>query len=433
MKNSLIKKGIVAIAIGFSMVTVSQTFMNVEPVKVEAATIKDKKKPKITMKGKTTYNIEQNKSIKLGKVTAKDNIDGNVTKKISVTVKKGENSYKSIAKKIKNNKPIILSEAGTYTVTYTVKDKAGNKATKKRYIEVNEIKNTLPQEKTTEVPTNNNEQIVTEKKTEIPTNTPTNVVPQPSILPTPKEIIVEQPTTEQKYNNETSSETITTEDNTIEIPIKEEPTTEEKTTEASSTENEDTNNQPTVDLSKYASYKVVEVNGIKYNLVKYFKADLSDFNEEDYSVDFENIYGDIFEDKHDNLLVGVGENSPFNDIEHLGLYLAGKIKVTKDEVDLSNNVFIKEYETDEYVDTGIYFVDDTGILCYTSSIIRIGKSKYENLENMIDFKFFIPHDENGIYTYTYDEDNELIVSPFVKNINEIDGKKLTLKNKTSKY
>lgn len=85
MKGSFVKKG--ALALSLSGPYNSKTTDNIAVV--EAAK-KDTKKPKITMKGKTKVTVNQNKKVKLGKVTAKDNVDGNVTSKITVTVKKGK-------------------------------------------------------------------------------------------------------------------------------------------------------------------------------------------------------------------------------------------------------------------------------------------------------------------------------------------------------
>jgi hypothetical protein len=59
------------------------------PYTVEAKSKKkDKKKPVIKFSGKTKMTVEKGKSVKIPKTTAKDNKDGNVTKKITVTVKK---------------------------------------------------------------------------------------------------------------------------------------------------------------------------------------------------------------------------------------------------------------------------------------------------------------------------------------------------------
>ena len=149
-------------------------------VKVEAKSGTDKKKPTIKFSGKSQITVEKNEVIKIPETTAKDNKDGNVTKKISVTVKKGKTSYKSIATKIKKNKKVKFSSIGKYTVTYSVKDKAGNKATKKRYITVVEPKT---ENATTEAPTSQTTEIPT--TTEMPTTTE---IPTTTEAPTTEEI-----------------------------------------------------------------------------------------------------------------------------------------------------------------------------------------------------------------------------------------------------
>ena len=157
------------LVLGMTVSNVPNIVTNGTAVTVEAASKKkDKKKPKITFKGKTKLTAYKNKSVKIPKTTAKDNKDGNVTKKIKVTVKKGKKSYKSIANKIKNNKSVKFTSTGKYVITYTVTDKAGNKATKKRYVTV---KNQPKKETTTEVTT---EETTTETQT---TETPTTEQP----------------------------------------------------------------------------------------------------------------------------------------------------------------------------------------------------------------------------------------------------------------
>lgn len=80
-------------------------------------TVKDQSKPKIT--GAENTSIKKNTSFNSKKgVTAKDNIDGNITNKITVTG------------------TINTKKVGTYTLTYTVIDKAGNKTVVKRKITV---------------------------------------------------------------------------------------------------------------------------------------------------------------------------------------------------------------------------------------------------------------------------------------------------------
>lgn len=159
-------------------------------VKVEAKSGKDKKKPVIKFSGKSQITVEKNKVIKIPKTTAKDNKDGNVTKKISVTVKKGKTSYKSIATKIKKNKKVKFSSAGKYTVTYSVKDKEGNKATKKRYITVVEPKT---ENTTTEAPTSQTTEIPT--TTEMPTTTEVPTTEAPTTTEQPATEVPKKPTT----------------------------------------------------------------------------------------------------------------------------------------------------------------------------------------------------------------------------------------------
>ena len=146
-----LKKGALIGATALVLATTNAPVSKMEDgiIKTEAAK-KDKKKPVLKFKGKTKMTTVEGKSIKIPKVTAKDNKDGNITKKINVTVKKGNTNYKTIAKKIKNNKSVTFNNAGEYVITYTVKDKAGNKTSKKRYIKVKSIEN---EKQTTETPT----------------------------------------------------------------------------------------------------------------------------------------------------------------------------------------------------------------------------------------------------------------------------------------
>ncbi len=132
-----------ALAIGLSGVP-NTSMTEINPYTVEAKSKKDNKKPVIKFSGKTKITVEKGKAVKIPKTTAKDNKDGNVTKKITVTVKKGKKRYKSIEKAVKKNKKVKFTSTGTYKITYTVKDKAGNKATKTRTIKV-----VSPKKKTT--------------------------------------------------------------------------------------------------------------------------------------------------------------------------------------------------------------------------------------------------------------------------------------------
>ena len=79
--------------LGLSLVTglsgiPSTSFIKNNPYVVEAKSKKDTKKPVIKFSGKTKITVEKGESVKIPKTTAKDNKDGNVTKKIKVTVKK---------------------------------------------------------------------------------------------------------------------------------------------------------------------------------------------------------------------------------------------------------------------------------------------------------------------------------------------------------
>ena len=122
----------VAVSTGFS--AVPGKFNNMATV--EAARKKDKKKPVIKLSGKSNIRVTRNESVKIPKATAKDNVDGNVTKKIKVSVKLGKKSYSALAKKIQKNKAVKFTKTGKYTITYAVSDKAKNKATKKRTVAV---------------------------------------------------------------------------------------------------------------------------------------------------------------------------------------------------------------------------------------------------------------------------------------------------------
>ena len=144
-----------AVAVSTGFTAVPGKFNNMATV--EAAKKKDKKKPVIKFAGSSKIETEVNKSVKIPKTTAKDNKDGNVTKKIAVKVTKGKKKFKTIAKKIKSNKAVKFTSTGSYVITYTVKDKAGNKATKKRYVTVKEAQKEQttrrPVLATTEAPT----------------------------------------------------------------------------------------------------------------------------------------------------------------------------------------------------------------------------------------------------------------------------------------
>ena len=156
----------VAVSTGFS--AVPGKFNNMATV--EAARKKDKKKPVIKLSGKSNIRVTQNESVKIPKATAKDNVDGNVTKKIKVSVKWGKKSYSTLAKKIQKNKAVKFTKTGKYTITYTVSDKAKNKATKKRTVTVvAKQENKTTAEQTTENKTTTEQVTTAATTTEIPT------------------------------------------------------------------------------------------------------------------------------------------------------------------------------------------------------------------------------------------------------------------------
>ena len=158
----------VSVSTGFS--AVPGRFDNMATVEAKK---KDNKKPVIKLQGAASLQVTQNESVKIPKATAKDNVDGNLTKKIKVSVKCGKKSYADLAKKIQKNKSVKFTKIGKYVITYTVSDKAKNKATKKRTVTV--VAKT-EEGKTTEVATTQSpttEQITTAATTTTPEQTTT--------------------------------------------------------------------------------------------------------------------------------------------------------------------------------------------------------------------------------------------------------------------
>lgn len=186
VKNSRYGKGIRRCALALALAVAVSTGFPAVPSKfnnmttVEAATKKDKKKPVIKLSGKASMRVTQNESVKIPKATAKDNVDGNITKKIKVSVKSGKKSYSAIAKKIQKNKVVKFTKTGKYTITYTVSDKAKNKATKKRTVTVvakQEDKKTTENKTTAEQTTESKvttEQVTTAATTEATTESSSN-------------------------------------------------------------------------------------------------------------------------------------------------------------------------------------------------------------------------------------------------------------------
>lgn len=85
-------------------------------VKKTTTTKKDTEKPVITIIGESEITINQGSEYKDSGAKANDNIDGDLTSKIKTT------------------STVNVKNSGTYVVTYTVSDKAGNKAEAKRKV-----------------------------------------------------------------------------------------------------------------------------------------------------------------------------------------------------------------------------------------------------------------------------------------------------------
>ena len=101
----------------------------------EAGSNEDTKKPVIKLKGNSTITIKENEEFKDPGATATDDVDGDITKNI------------------KTKGTVDTKKPGKYTITYTVSDKAGNKATKKREVVVVKSETTTSTSTTTTVST----------------------------------------------------------------------------------------------------------------------------------------------------------------------------------------------------------------------------------------------------------------------------------------
>ena len=295
------------------------------PYTVEAKSKKDKKKPVIRFSGKTKITVEKGKSVKIPKTTAKDNKDGNVTKKITVTVKKGKKKYSSIAKAVKKNKKVKFTSTGTYKITYTVKDKAGNKATKTRTIKV-----VAPKKKTT---------------------------PQ---IPTTERVTTEVPTTQRPTTQTPTTEKVTTEQPTTETLIAKE-----------------------ADLSKYGKITKINVDGVEYKLLtepndEYIKIRYDNPNPEPVC---------RFEFGKWDMSSFAYDAATFDYLEgHKYLSFWGKISIIDDYgVDCSNNIFI----TEEKISNSnqlivVSFVDSKG-----NAYSIKGVDLYNNYSTVVNSDLFI--------------------------------------------
>ena len=318
----------VSVSTGFS--AVPGRFDNM--VTVEAAKKKDNKKPVIKLQGAASLQVAQNESVKIPKATAKDNVDGNLTKKIKVSVKCGKKSYVDLAKKIQKNKAVKFNKIGKYVITYTVSDRAKNKATKKRTVTVVAK---AEEGKTTEVAT---------------TQSPT--------------------TQSQTTENKVTTEQVTTAATT----------TEATTTEASI-------KMP--DMSKYGAVLEVEVNGNKYKFVDDVDHKLNDDakcneNLKD-SVEYENWMLTWLE--FDPEKCNYYEKSNY-------LKFLGKITVV-DEYgkDVSDNVYFRETRnTLEYV-IDIYYVDSVGVIHFKGGFTIT--PYYSITSQMENYNFDYKNDDEG--------------------------------------
>ncbi len=279
----------VSVSTGFS--AVPGRFDNM--VTVEAAKKKDNKKPVIKLQGAASLQVTQNESVKIPKTTAKDNVDGNLTKKIKVSVKCGKKSYADLAKKIQKNKAVKFTKIGKYVITYTVSDKAKNKATKKRTVTVVAK---AEEGKTTEAATTQS--------------------------PTTESITTQSP----KAENTTTENRITTEERTTVVSTTEESTT---TTESSIT-----------DYSKY-DIKTVTINNNTYNITKDDK-----FGEE--VLPYASTYSDkiTLKIENDYGVMKMDNNDPaLKDSQYLKYF--GKIfAYDEDGKDISNKIVIFDSSVD---------------------------------------------------------------------------------------
>ena len=118
-------------------------------------TNKDKTKPDITLVGEKEIIINKGEEFKDPGAKATDNIDGDITSMIKITGK------------------VDTSKTGTYVLTYSVSDKAGNKNSKTRKVIVTESKKTTTTTTTTKRPDTTTNKPVTTKTTRRPNRTNT--------------------------------------------------------------------------------------------------------------------------------------------------------------------------------------------------------------------------------------------------------------------
>ena len=337
LKPILLKKGVLAAMLGASL-TLSTVYVSpVEPTKVEAAN-KDKKKPKITFKGKSKLTVEEEETITINKTTYSDNLKKKKKLKLREKKKKRKKNYKTIANTIKkatlNNKTasVEFPEDGTYKINYTVTDLAKNVATKSRTVIVSD------KEIITE------EQIITK---EDPTTEITITTEEPK-----REVVTTEATTEQTKTEE---------------PKTEEPKPYEKTEEEKNM----------VDLTdkeyKDYGYKVLGKDETA-------PFDLSSDNEtEDASISFEYDYRYLCIDRYSDTF----KNLDF--IKYLG-----KITATdKDGNDISNSIVIKvQGDIDSSINNIYVNGIDINIFAKTTDGKNVKRNIYVNFVDCSDLNDF---------------------------------------------
>ena len=193
MKKNLIRKGALGLAMALTLSVTPAPKNMVENVTTVEAAKKDKKKPKITLKGQKTLSAEEGEQVTIPATTYSDNKTKKKKLKVGVTVKKGKKNYKALASKIQKatlkSKPVnvTFNEEGTYKITTTVTDLAKNKATATRTV-------TITPEQIEE------QEVITKQDPEVTTESTRKVV-TPETPTTTEEPKKEEPVVEDNKRN----------------------------------------------------------------------------------------------------------------------------------------------------------------------------------------------------------------------------------------
>jgi hypothetical protein len=97
-------------------------------LRIDVGVVADTVPPEITLLGSATVTVPLGASYTDAGATATDNVDGDITDRIVV------------------DNPVDTSTAGTYTISYSVADDAGNPASATRTVIVQELVDTVPPE-----------------------------------------------------------------------------------------------------------------------------------------------------------------------------------------------------------------------------------------------------------------------------------------------